>query len=75
MVMGVDLGARINLQQWDRAVQTNQKALDYGWLSETEESFVKDMIEEYKLNGSLMEPSRKQFEWFKQIAFEQGKYQ
>ncbi len=71
--MGVDLTGKVNLGQWERALQTNAKAVQAGTLNDAEESFVKDMMEEYSMNGSMMEPSRKQFEWFKQIAFERGK--
>jgi len=66
----VDLTARINKSQWESAINVCKKALMRGWLTDGEQTFVRDMVEEYELNGDMMEPSRKQFEWLKQIAYE-----
>lgn len=66
--MAVDLTAPLNRKQWDRAILIAAKARQKGWLTEWESNFVKDMVEEYQMNGSMMEPTRKQFEALKEIA-------
>ena len=68
--MGVDLTAKLNNKQWNNAITVCQKALNRGYLNDWEESFVRDMIEEWELNGAVMEPTVKQFNSLKLIAME-----
>ena len=71
--MGMDLTSNINLQQFVKALAVSLRAREHDQLNDVESNFVKDMAEEWQMNGSMYEPSLKQFEWLKQIAFEQEK--
>lgn len=68
--MPVSLESRLNLKQWTNAIAICQKALNRGYLNDYEATFVKDMIEEFAMNGTMMEPTVKQFNQLKMIAYE-----
>lgn len=69
----MDLTSKLNRDMWERALLRCCKGILDRQLSDGEERFVRDMLEEYKMNGSMMEPSVKQFNWLRQIAFDLDK--
>lgn len=66
----MDLMDELNHKQFRNALTVCVKARAKGWLDDKESEFVVDMFEEYKHNGQLFEPTVKQFNWLKSIAFE-----
>lgn len=68
--MGVDLTARLNREQWESALAICGKAVIRNDLDDVKSRFVLQMTEEWEMNGAMMEPTLKQFNWLRQIAFD-----
>lgn len=69
----VDLSDGFQRRLWERALEKCRNAAINGGLNDTEIRFVLQMDEEYSANGFLFEPTKKQFNWLSQIAFEAEK--
>ncbi len=66
----VDLTDKFQRKLWDQSITKAEDAANRGWLNVAETKFVWQMAEEYRMNGEMFEPSRKQFDWMRNIAFE-----
>jgi len=69
----MDLTSPLNHKMWVKALTRCAKGIIDRDLNAVESGFVRDMLEEYQQNGQMMEPTVKQFNWLRQIAFELDK--
>ncbi len=58
--MAVDLTCSITRKQFEGSLSVALKAMSRGWLDDYETTLVRDMDEHYRLNGTLLDVSRKQ---------------
>lgn len=69
----MDLTSELNHKMFSKALVRCCKGIIDRDLNQVESSFVRDMLEEYQHNGQMMEPTVKQFNWLRQIAFDLDK--